>query len=121
MRSESYLCDNGRVDPLPSRRTGGPISPVGLAGHERQSAFRLQIDVRFFALYRERAGRNTVAIQLPERATVADLTGEVRRQFPMLAPPEVQIVVAVNAEYAEPETVLSNGDDVCLIPPVSGG
>ena len=45
----------------------------------------------------------------------------VRRHFPNLAPPEVQIVVAVNAEYAEPDTVLHSGDDVCLIPPVSGG
>jgi molybdopterin converting factor small subunit len=52
---------------------------------------------------------------------VGDLTDEVRRLFPMLAPPDVQIVVAVNADYAEPETVLRQGDDVCLIPPVSGG
>ncbi len=60
-------------------------------------------------------------VTLTEGATVGDLTAEVRRQFPMLAPPQVQIVVAVNADYAEPETVLRPGDDVCLIPPVSGG
>ena len=76
---------------------------------------------RFFALYRERAGTNTHRLELPEGATVADLTGEVRRLFPRLAPPDVQIVVAVNADYAEAETVLQDGDDVCLIPPVSGG
>ena len=52
---------------------------------------------------------------------MADLTGKVRQLFPRLAPPDVRIVVAVNADYAEPETVLHNGDDVCLIPPVSGG
>jgi len=33
----------------------------------------------------------------------------------------VDIVVAVNTDYAEPDTVLKNGDDICLIPPVSGG
>ena len=81
----------------------------------------MELVVRFFALYRERAGANTHRLELPEGATVADLTGEVRRLFPRLAPPEVQIVVAVNSDYAEPETVLQNGDDVCLIPPVSGG
>ncbi len=81
----------------------------------------MELVVRFFALYRERAGANTHRLELPEGATVADLTGEVRRLFPRLAPPDVQIVVAVNADYAEPETVLRNGDDVCLIPPVSGG
>ena len=81
----------------------------------------MELDVRFFALYRERAGTKTHQLKLSEGATVADLTGEVRRLFPRLAPPEVQIVVAVNAEYAEPQVVLHDGDDVCLIPPVSGG
>ena len=81
----------------------------------------MELVVTFFALYRERAGTNTHRLQLPEGATVADLTGKVRQLFPRLAPPDVRIVVAVNADYAEPETVLHNGDDVCLIPPVSGG
>lgn len=81
----------------------------------------MNLDVRFFALYRERAGANTHQLQLPEGSTVADLTDEVRRLFPKLAPPDVQIVVAVNTDYAEPEIVLREGDDVCLIPPVSGG
>jgi molybdopterin converting factor small subunit len=49
------------------------------------------------------------------------LLNTVREQFPRLAPPEVQIVVAVNEEYAEPDTPLSAGDEICLIPPVSGG
>ena len=75
----------------------------------------MELDVRFFALYRERAGTNTHRLQLPEGATVADLTCEVRRLFPRLAPPDVKIVVAVNADYAEPETALQDGDDVCLI------
>ena len=81
----------------------------------------MELQVRFFALYRERAGRSTCSIELPERATVADLTSEVRRQFPTLAPPEVQIVVAVNSDYADPDQRLHSDDDVCLIPPVSGG
>jgi molybdopterin converting factor small subunit len=52
---------------------------------------------------------------------VADLTAKIRQQFPRLAPSDVKIVVAVNTEYAEPDQVLHEGDDVCLIPPVSGG
>ena len=58
---------------------------------------------------------------VPDGATVDDLTDEVRRQFPNLAPPEVKIVVAVNADYADSYVVLQAGDNVCLIPPVSGG
>ena len=81
----------------------------------------MELNVRLFALYRERAGRSTVSVAIPDEATVADLTDEVRRQLPNLAPPEVEIVVAVNTDYADSKVVLQAGDDVCLIPPVSGG
>ncbi len=81
----------------------------------------MELNVRLFALYRERAGRSTVSVLIPDEATVADLTDEVRRQLPNLAPPEVKIVVAVNTDYADSAVVLQPGDDVCLIPPVSGG
>jgi molybdopterin converting factor subunit 1 len=81
----------------------------------------MNLDVRFFALYRERAGCNHCAFHLPESATVADLIAAVRRRFPTLAPPQVQIRVAVDTEFAAPELVLREGNEVCLIPPVSGG
>ncbi len=81
----------------------------------------MELNVRLFALYRERAGQNIIKVAVEDGATVADLTDEVRRQVPNLAPPEVKIVVAVNADYADPDVVLQPGDDVCLIPPVSGG
>ena len=81
----------------------------------------MELKVRLFALYRERAGTRDFSIEMPAGATVADLTDAVRVRYPRLAPPEVKIVVAVNADYAEPEDVLKPGDDVCLIPPVSGG
>ncbi len=93
--------------------------PTLLKPHYNQTM--MQLTVRLFALYRERAGQREFVLELPEGATVADLTGAVRRRFPQLAPPEVNIVVAVNADYAEPEDILNPGDDVCLIPPVSGG
>ena len=81
----------------------------------------MELNVRLFALYRERAGRRSFSVDLSQGATVSDLTDEVRRLFPGLAPAEVQIVVAVNADYADPDAVLQPGDDICLIPPVSGG
>ena len=81
----------------------------------------MELNVRLFALYRERAGRSLVSVSVSDEATVADLIDEVRRQLPSLAPPEVQIVVAVNTDYADSEVALHPGDDVCLIPPVSGG
>ena len=84
-------------------------------------ATHMELNVRLFALYRERAGRNTIPVTVADGATVGDLTAEIRHQLPNLAPPEVKIVVAVNADYAEHDVILQPGDDVCLIPPVSGG
>lgn len=81
----------------------------------------MELSVRFFALYRERAGCSVCSIETPPDSTVADLLVAVREQFPRLAPPEVQIVVAVNEDYADYDLPLKSGDDICLIPPVSGG
>ena len=81
----------------------------------------MELTIRLFALYRERAGTREFSLELPAGSTVEDLTDAVRVRYPRLAPPEVKIVVAVNADYAEPEDELKPGDDVCLIPPVSGG
>ena len=81
----------------------------------------MQVEVHFFALYRERAGRNHLDLEVEPETTVSGLVEEIRRLFPELAPPAVDIVVAVNTEYSAPDTVLSEGDNVALIPPVSGG
>ena len=81
----------------------------------------MELNVRLYALYRERAGGSIVSVTLPDGATVADLTDEIRRQIPNLAPPEVKVVVAVNTDYADSDIILRQSDDVCLIPPVSGG
>ena len=81
----------------------------------------MKVNVRFFALYRERAGASECSWELPEGATLADLLGEIREAYPGLAPPTVEIVAAVNEEYAEGGMVLREGDEVALIPPVSGG
>lgn len=95
-----------------------PLTVPPLTAH---NSIIMRFDVRLFALYRERAGASVVSVELPPGATVADLTTTVRDDYPQLAPPEVRIVVAVNAEYADDDQRLQPGDEVCLIPPVSGG
>ena len=81
----------------------------------------MELSVRFFALYRERAGCSVARVTVMQDSTVADLVVALRERFPRLAPPDVSIVVAVNEEYAEPDVLLNSGDEICLIPPVSGG
>ncbi|MGB8259466.1 MAG: molybdenum cofactor biosynthesis protein MoaE [Terracidiphilus sp.] len=59
------------------------------------------------------------AAELPEGATVGELLDRLAAESPRLA--LKGIAVGVNAEYAQAETVLRDGDEVALLPPVSGG
>jgi MoaE-MoaD fusion protein len=72
------------------------------------------VSVRLFAGLRERAGSSHIDVELPDDATVADLLAAME-----LAPRSC--VAAINREYAGPETRIGPGDEVALVPPVSGG
>jgi molybdopterin synthase catalytic subunit/molybdopterin converting factor small subunit len=74
------------------------------------------IRVRLFAILRERAGSNSLELELPSGARVADALAAVRELTQ-----GVPVVMAVNREYAAPGTLLAPDDELALIPPVSGG
>ena len=80
----------------------------------------MKVEVLLFASYREKAGSGRLALALNEGATVGELIGAMRAKFPGLPEP-ARIVAAVNNEYQEHDFALSDGDEVALIPPVSGG
>jgi molybdopterin synthase catalytic subunit len=80
------------------------------------------VRIRLFAILRERAGRDAIELRLRSGATVADALaalseteplGELLRRLP--------VQMAVNRDYASSETALAPGDELALIPPVSGG
>lgn len=82
----------------------------------------MTVRVRLFAILRERAGRDSVALELAEGATVGDALdalaaqpgiGDLLRRLPLC--------MAVNREYAAADVRLGAGDELALIPPVSGG
>ena len=76
----------------------------------------MHVRVRLFAALRERAGSGSVDVELPEGALLGDV-------WPALGLGEEPsgLLYAVNREYAVPDTRLSAGDEVAVIPPVSGG
>jgi len=77
--------------------------------------------VYLFALYREKTGHSQLVLELDPGTTVGHVLLEMRKLYPGLAPAGVDIVTALNAEFAGPEQELAEGDEVALIPPVSGG
>ncbi len=76
----------------------------------------MQIRIRLFAALRERAGIAERQLELAEGASVADVWRELE-----LGDEPPGIAYARNREYASRDTVLADGDEVALIPPVSGG
>ena len=76
----------------------------------------MEVTVRLFAVLRERAGSPELTLELPEGARVRDALDSIST----LAD-DVPLVMAVNREYASEEQVLAAGDELALIPPVSGG
>ncbi|MBI2942111.1 MAG: MoaD family protein [Chloroflexi bacterium] len=81
----------------------------------------MHVVVRFFASHREAIGRSQVEYDLTPGSTVDDLARHLAEQFPGLASRLGHCRYAVNREYVDPGTTLSDGDEVVLIPPVAGG
>jgi molybdopterin converting factor subunit 1 len=80
----------------------------------------MRLTVRLFAGLRERAGSDRVQVEIPDGATVADLLAAMATTpVGELAPRSC--VVALNRSYADPGDRISPGDEVALVPPVSGG
>jgi molybdopterin converting factor subunit 1 len=76
----------------------------------------MQVRIRLFAGLRQRAGASEVALELPEGARVADALAQLQH-----VTGDVPVVMAVNQEYADEQLPLASGDELALIPPVSGG
>jgi MoaE-MoaD fusion protein len=81
------------------------------------------LQVRLFAVLRERAGRDSLEVEVAEGATVAEaLRALAEESEPLAAALEAMpVVMAVNRSYAGEDATLSPGDELALIPPVSGG
>jgi molybdopterin synthase catalytic subunit len=76
----------------------------------------MHVRVRLFAGLRERAGADEVDLELPDGALVSDALERLSA-----VTDGVRVVMAVNHEYADLHASLQPGDELALIPPVSGG
>jgi molybdopterin converting factor subunit 1 len=81
----------------------------------------MKISARLFASLREKTGTSQVVLDLAQGATVADAIQELNRLFPSLVGSAFPTMFAVNAEYVQDSHPLQDGDEMALIPPVSGG
>jgi|SRR5215469_4868219 len=103
----------GSVTSRLHRPAGSTASPEGTM------ADALQINVQYYALLREQAGRSSESL-VTTAATPRELYQELQQRYPFSLAPEM-LRVAVNSEFGDWSQRLSEGDSVVFIPPVAGG
>jgi molybdopterin synthase catalytic subunit len=81
----------------------------------------MQIQVLFFAQFRDHAGTAKTTIDLPDEATVRTLKAELTRLYPGIEPLLGNSVVSINQQFAFDEDPVSEGVEVGVFPPVTGG
>jgi len=78
------------------------------------------IDILAFGIVKEILNSGSVAIRVDGVMTVTELKADLETQYPRLQQ-LASFMIAVNGVYANDETVINAGDEVAIIPPVSGG
>jgi len=94
----------------------GPAASSDVAMKER-----LRVRVRLFAIQRELVGAKELPVELRAGATIEDAWDALVVLHPGLAPGRPAVRFARNAEYSDADTPLEDGDELAIIPPVSGG
>ncbi|MCH7727059.1 MAG: molybdopterin converting factor subunit 1 [Planctomycetes bacterium] len=79
------------------------------------------VRVKLFAVAKDLIGNESLEVELPEFATVSQLRTALESQFPQLSTIISHLMIAVDAEYANDQTVLTENSEIACIPPVSGG
>ncbi|MBM3757347.1 MAG: molybdopterin converting factor subunit 1 [Acidobacteria bacterium] len=81
----------------------------------------MRVNVLFFGVLRDIAGQRECSVEVEEGITAAGLFDYFVSRFPTLEQVRKSTMVARNQEFSDPSTVLADGDEVALLPPVSGG
>jgi molybdopterin synthase sulfur carrier subunit len=79
------------------------------------------VTVKLFAAYQEAYGVSELSLDFPAGTPVRAVCDRLIAEHPELEPWRDLTRFGINLQFVEPDTLLTTGDDVVLIPPVSGG
>ena len=80
----------------------------------------MKYKINLFGIAKDIVGSNVTEIVMSQSADVQAVLGELKTNYPKLKDIK-SLLIAVNNEYAELDLILSENDEIALIPPVSGG
>lgn len=99
-------------------QSNAPQAELNQEGHQ-------EIRVLLFASLKDAAGANQIMVRLPFASTsvltVQHLLTQCGQQYPVIAKWLPHVRVAVNCTYADAQQTITPGDEIALLPPVSGG
>ena len=81
----------------------------------------MKIKVKLFARYRELVGTKETELEVQAGTTVAELKKVIKDYFPQLKNWDNNLIIAINSEFANNNQILKEGDEITLLPPLSGG
>lgn len=81
----------------------------------------MRVRVLFFGVLREMAGKSAEDLEIADGSSVRDVIACYESEIPRLKQSLASLALAVNQNYAGPETKLKDKDELALLPPVSGG
>ena len=81
----------------------------------------MRVQVLFFGQLKDLTGRSSETLPLGDRATLADVLQHYSKEFPAIQKLSPSLALSINREYASKDAPLSDGDEIALLPPVSGG
>jgi sulfur-carrier protein len=81
----------------------------------------ITVTVKLFAAFQEAIATNEMQLAIPANASVMQVYDHLASEYPILEKWRSLTRYAVNLDFVEPDTILKDGDEVALIPPVSGG
>lgn len=81
------------------------------------------IIVKFFASFRERAGKEEVTLNIEDKTSLGEVIERLKEKVPGLNKfmEEGNAIIAVNHEVANRDAIVKKGDEIAIFPPVSGG
>jgi len=81
----------------------------------------MQVRILFFGVLKDLAGRSAETLDLPEHTALCEVLAHYETRIPNLRKLKSALAISINQQYVAPESELHHGDEVALLPPVSGG
>ena len=81
----------------------------------------MQVRLLFFATLKDIAGSRELDVEIPAGTTIGDLWTRLEEKYPRMKDYRSIVLTALNEEYVDKTAMISDGDEIALFPPVSGG